>query len=46
MFPGLVSDPRDYPFLGSFVYTLDEILDAVQDDVNPDFDLANTRRSG
>ena len=39
---GLVSDPRDYPFLGSFVYTLDEILDAVQSDVAPDFDIAKT----
>jgi REP-associated tyrosine transposase len=37
---GLVSDPRDYPFLRSLVFTLDEILDAVQDDVKPDFDLA------
>ena len=36
----LVSDPRDYPFLGSAVYSLEEILSAVQDDVAPDFDVA------
>ena len=37
---GLVSDPRDYPFLGSQVFSLDEILSAVQDGVAPDFDVA------
>ena len=36
---GLVADPKDYPFLGSSVYTLDEILSAMQDDVVPDFDV-------
>jgi REP element-mobilizing transposase RayT len=36
---GLVTDPRHYPFLGSAVYSLEEILCAVQDDVVPDFDL-------
>ena len=38
---GLVSDPRDYPFLGSQVCTLDEILSAMQDDVAPNFDMRN-----
>jgi putative transposase len=37
---GLVTDPRHYPFLGSAVYSLEEILSAVQDDVAPDFDMA------
>ena len=27
---GLVTHPRDYPFIGSSVYTLDELLDAIQ----------------
>ncbi|NOT27609.1 MAG: transposase [Acidobacteria bacterium] len=29
---GLVTDVRDYPFLGSNVYTVDEILEAIQMD--------------
>ena len=37
---GLVRDPREYPFLGSCVYSLEEILNAVQDEAAPDFDLA------
>ena len=37
---GLVSDPREHPFLGSQVYTIDEILNAIQDGVAPDFDVA------
>jgi hypothetical protein len=37
---GLVSDPRDYPFLGSTVYALDEILAAVQDEAVPEFEVA------
>ena len=32
---GLVMNARDYPFLGSSVYTADEILSAVQDNVAP-----------
>jgi len=35
---GLIRDPREYPFLGSCVYSLDEILDAVQDGAALDFD--------
>jgi len=37
---GLVSDPREYPFLGSCVYSLDAILNAVQEQVASEFDLA------
>jgi hypothetical protein len=37
---GFVTDPTHYPFLGSAVYSLEEILSAVQDDVAPDFDVA------
>src|SRR5262245_24632479 len=40
---GLVSDPRQYPFLGSSVYTLDEILSALQDSVAPDFDVVRLK---
>jgi len=48
MFPGHPERLGHFDYRGfhRLVYTLDEILDAVQDDVKPDFDLANTRRSG
>ena len=35
----LVSHPKEYPFLGSMVYTLDELLDAVQEGDPPEFDI-------
>jgi len=28
---GLADDPREYPFIGSQVYTIDELLDAIAD---------------
>ncbi len=40
---GLVTNPRDYPFLGSSVYTLEEILNAMQDNVTPDSNRPEVR---
>ena len=28
---GLASEPREYPFIGSQIYTTDELLDAIAD---------------